>query len=229
MSNKLVAIERDAVLLHFIFMIACVVVLALPGSMTVGVRMFVLVVLYNVITPMVGLRFPKENWFKIWVFAFLTSLFQVLPDWFLSSQLEILIFPDDGFPKIGEVSGYMAGLWTIPLFMLIFIGKRIQTRFSQLTALWVVALASLLIFGISEETMWMIPSWHAVNVSMIGHVAVYLVIPEIILGLSAFLAYESIRDHTYWLTIPTAFLVMLLYTGSLSIFYLLVEKIILTV
>jgi hypothetical protein len=74
--------------------------------------------------------------------------------------------------------------------------------------------------------MWLIPSWSAVNVTLIGHIAVYLLVPEIILGLSAYLAYETIKTHSHWLKIPAAFLIMVLYTGGLSIFYFLVEKII---
>jgi hypothetical protein len=156
------------------------------------------------------------------------SIFQVMPDWFLSAQLGILIFPEDGFVKIGEVSAYMAGLWAIPLFVIIFIGRSVQKRFSLRAALWSVAVSSLVIFAGSEETMWMIPSWQAVNVTTLGHVAVYLLIPEIILGLSAFLGYEAIKGKKHWFKIPAAFLIMLLYIGSLSFFYFLLETLILS-
>jgi len=223
----LTSIERDAIFLHLLFTIACVAVLTLPLDMAVGLKMAVLVVLYNIAVPLVGIRYPKEEWFHIWIFALLISIFQVIPDWFLSAQLGVLVFPDDGFVRIGDVSAYMAGLWAIPLFMIIFIGKRFRDRFSQHAAIYAVVVSSLLIFMMSEETMWMIPSWHAVNVTMIRHIAVYLIIPEIILGLSAFLAYETLQEQSYWLKIPAAFLVMVLYTGGLSVFYFLFEKIIL--
>ncbi len=228
MVKILNSIERDAILLHLIFTVVCVAVLILPLGMVVGLKMLVLVVLYNVATPLVAVRYPKNEWYHIWIFSLLISLFQVIPDWFLSAQLGVLVFPDDGFVKIGDVSAYMAGLWTIPLLMIIFIGKRVQTRFSQPAAIWAVAISSLLIFAGSEETMWMIPSWHAVNVTMIGHIAVYLIIPEIILGLSAFFAYETIQKRSHWLKIPAAFLIMVLYTGSLSVFYFLIEKVVLS-
>jgi len=52
--------------------------------MAVGVKMMILVVLYNVATPLAAIRYPKAEWFQIWVFALLISFFQVIPDWFLS-------------------------------------------------------------------------------------------------------------------------------------------------
>ncbi|BBO74198.1 hypothetical protein DSCW_16150 [Desulfosarcina widdelii] len=225
MMSKLTPIEREALFFHLLYSIICVGLLALPLNLAAGVRLFILVILYNIVMPVIGLRHPKERWFDIWLFSLFTSLFQVLPDWFLSAQLGVLVFPEDGLFKIGVVSGYMAGLWTIPFFMIIFFGKAVRDRYSSAVALWAVAGLSLLIFGASEETMWRIPSWYAVNVTMIGHIAVYLIVPEIILGLSVYLAYEFIRVHKCWLKVPAAFLVMQLYTGSLSIFYFLIEEI----
>ncbi len=225
MFSKLTVMERDAVLLHLAFAVICTVVLVLPIGLAVGVRLFALVLLYNVAVPIVGRRYPVAEWFDIWLFAFIISLFQVLPDWFLSAQLGVLMFPDDGLFKIGDVSGYMAGLWTVPFFMIMFIGTRVKSRVSSPVALWSVAAASLLIFVGSEETMWMIPSWSAVNVTKVGHVALYLIIPEIILGLSVYQVFETIRQRNHWVKIPAAFLVMLLYTGGLSIFYFIFEKV----
>jgi hypothetical protein len=136
MLSKLTPVERDGIILHLVFGIVCVAVLTLPLGLMVGVRMFLLVLFYNVVTPLAGLRHPREEWFHIWLFSFIISLFQIMPDWFLSAQLGVLVFPDDGFVKIGDVSAYMAGLWTIPFFMIIFIGKRIKARFSETAALW---------------------------------------------------------------------------------------------
>jgi hypothetical protein len=45
-------------------------------------------------------------------------MLQIWPDWFLSAQLEILVFPEDGLFKIGTVSGYMLFLWAIPFFII---------------------------------------------------------------------------------------------------------------
>jgi hypothetical protein len=228
MKIKLSPLERDVAVLHLFFTFICVVVLAVPLGFAPGLKMFGLVVFYNLMMPLSGLCYPAEELLHIWFFVIIISIFQVMPDWFLSAQLGILIFPEDGFVKIGEVSAYMAGLWAIPLFVIIFIGRSVQKRFSLRAALWSVVVSSLVIFAGSEETMWMIPSWQAVNVTTLGHVAVYLLIPEIILGLSAFLGYEAIKGKKHWFKIPAAFLIMLLYIGSLSFFYFLLETLILS-
>jgi len=61
---------------------------------------------------------------------------------------------------------------------------------------------------------------------MIGHVAVYILVPEIILGVAAYAAYQAVHKKPLGVKIFSAFFVMLLYLGSASFFYFLVEKII---
>jgi len=80
----------------------------------------------------------------------------------------------------------------------------------------------------SELTMWMLPSWHAVNLkAMAGPLAAYIIIPEIILGLSFYRAWRAVEGKHFGVTALYGFLVMLLYLGSACFFYFLVEKIIL--
>ena len=225
MWKSLIKIERDALVTHLLFSVLCALTLAIPIDIKIGFRILTLVVIYNTAMPVFGLLRGYEEWVKLWLFAFILSLFQVWPDWFLSAELGILGFHEDGLMKIGSVSSYMAGLWTIPLFVIIFIGQRIQERYSRKSAYWAVALSSLAIFGGSEQTMWMIPSWYAQNVTIIGHVAVYIIIPEIILGLTTYGCYEMIKTRSYWLMIPAAFTVMQLYLGSAAFFYFLIERV----
>ena len=161
------------------------------------------------------------------LFAFILSMFQVFPDWFLSAQLDILVFPDDGCFKIGTVSGYMAGLWTIPLFIIVFLGQQIRGRSSEPAACLTAGAAALVLFGGSEATLWLLPSWYAKDVLIIGHVAIYILVPEIILGLAAYGAYQTVCRKPVQVKIFSAFFVMLLYLGSAAFFYFLVERIIL--
>jgi len=218
--------EKDAVIIHFVFTILCGVVLLAFHTIDIGIRLLVLVIAYNIMMPALGIFRKNSNWINLWFFAFILSLFQVFPDWFLSAQLNILVFPADGCFKIGTVSGYMAGLWTIPLFIIIFIGERVEAGFSKTAAYAAVAAASLIIFGGSEETLWLLPSWYAQNVTMIDHIAIYILIPEIILGTSAFACFQFIKNKPHWVKIPASFLVMQLYLGSAAFFYFLLEKII---
>jgi hypothetical protein len=218
--------EKDAIILHSLFTLLCGIVILAFSNIAIGQRLLFLVIFYNLVMPAWGVFRKDKTWMNLWMFAFILSMFQVFPDWFLSAQLNILVFPEDGCFKFGTVSGYMAGLWTIPLFIIIFIGERVNERSSRLAAYASVAATSIIIFGGSEATLWLLPSWYAQNVYMIGHIAIYILVPEIILGVSAYACFQAIKAKPLWIKIPTAFIVMQLYLGSAAFFYFLVEKII---
>lgn len=215
---------RDLMLIHIIFAVLCVIVLLIPG-LVIGVKLFTLVTAYNIMVPATAYFRSYNEWLPIWFFALVLSIFQIFPDWFLATQLETIVFPDDGFFMIGPVSGYMAGLWAIPLFVILFVGLEVGKRKPHQVTYAVVAILTLAIFGLAEETMWMLPSWSAQNVTMIGHVAVYIVIPEILLGISTLISYQLVRERPVWLWIIGAFTVMILYIGNISFFYLIIERI----
>ena len=219
-------VERDALLVHFIFIIACFIIIVLPIDIGIGAKLFILVILYSLLIVIIGLLRDYKEWIHIWIFVFLISVFQIFPDWILSAELNVLVFPEDGLFKIGTVSGYMVGLWVIPLFMIIFVAKQLQERFSKKIAYTSVILLSLAIFGISEQSMWMLQSWYAQNVVMIGHVALYIIVPEIILGLSTYYCYEWVKEKSHWYKAPLAFLVMILYLGNAIFYYFLIERVV---
>jgi len=125
MKELLTEMERDFVIVHLIFSIICGIVLSIPG-MPIGIKLFILVIVYNIIIPLVGLWRKYTDWLNIWLFAFILSMLQIWPDWFLSAQLEVLVFPEDGLFKIGTVSGYMLFLWAIPFFIILFIGHSVN-------------------------------------------------------------------------------------------------------
>ena len=218
---------RDFIIVHLIFIGLCVAVLIIPIPIAMGIKLFILVVSYNLLIPLVGLFRKNNEWVKLWVFVFLISLFQIWPDWFLSAQLNVLVFPEDGLFKIGTVSGYMAGLWAIPLFLLCFIGLKLHENYSHLKTLTVVGLISFSIFVFSEQSMWMLQSWYPQNVTLfLEHLAIYIIIPEVILGLSTFYYFQKTKNQHYMMLIVVAFGIMLLYLGSASFFYFLFEKVI---
>ncbi len=216
--------EKDFLIVHTLFAALCALVLLLPLGQPVGIRMLALVVIYNLMLPLWGLFRNDREWISLWLFALIVSVFQVFPDWFLSKHLQVLVFAEDGLFRFGTVSGYMAGLWTIPIFVIVFVGERFYIRYSEKAAYAAAAISAFILFAGSEQFSWMLPSWYAKNVAMIGHVAVYIVIPEIILGLSAYFAYQQISGRSHWFKFPAAFLVMQLYLGSAVFFYLLIER-----
>ena len=213
--------EKDAVIIHGIFSFLCAIVLFAPLNQEIGIRMLALVIIYDLIMPLWGLIRKDNNLINLWLFALILSLLQVFPDWFLSQQLNVLVFPEDGCFNIGSVSGYMAGLWAIPIFIIVFIGERVYIRYSNKSAYAAVALSSFVLFAGSEQLLWMLPAWHAQNVHMIGHVATYIVMPEIILGLAAYFAYQQTTKLSHLYKFPAAFFVMQLYLGSAVFFYFL--------
>jgi hypothetical protein len=225
MNFKLSTTEKDALIIHGLFALLCFIILILPVKIGAGVKLFILVVVYNIVMAGYGLLKKDKEWFDIWLFCFILSIFQVFPDWIIADILKAIVFPEDGLFKIGSVSGYMAGLWSIPMFLILFICEKINARISRPAAYLTAGIIAFLIFFMSEQTVWLIPSWYAVKVKMIGFSAVYILIPEIILGLGTYRCYEEIRGRSHRLKVPAAFLVMLLYTGSVVFFYFLFERI----
>ncbi len=218
---------KDFIIIHLIFIGLCFAVLLIQFPIAIGIKLFLLVVCYNLLILLGGLFWKYNEWVKLWIFVFLISIFQIWPDWFLSAQLNILVFPEDGFFKIGTVSGYMAGLWAIPLFLLCYIGLKVKENYSPVKTFVVVGLLSFGIFVVAEQTMWMLQSWYPQNVTLfLDHLAIYIIIPEVILGLSTFYYFEKIKTQHYLMLIIAAFGIMLLYLGSASFFYFLFEKII---
>ncbi len=224
---------KDLIIVHIIFAILCVVVLTIPVllslTLAIGYQLLLLVAIYNVMIPLVGYKRGHKEWMDIWTFVFPLSLLMILPDWFLSAQLGSLVFPIDGSPMIGDIPIYMAGLWGIPLFIIVYVGMRLKESQSALITLLGVCLVTLIIFMAAEEYLWMIGSWYAYPglKAMLSHVAVYIIIPEIALGASAFIAYDMVKEthivrKTLW-----AYIVMIMYIGNAAFFYFIVEGILL--
>lgn len=167
-------------------------------------------------------RRELRHWRPALHFSVLMSLVMVIPDWILSDVLGVLVFPDDGFPKIGAVSGYMAGMWAIPLFLVIRLGERAAER-SMTRGVVVSALTALVLFVGSEAVLWRVPIWYAQNVTMVGHVAVYVIVPEMVLGISTWLAFRTVRDGPLVARWVAPVLVMQLYAGGVVLFWFLID------
>lgn len=220
---------RDFLLIHVIFAVLAAVTSLVPiPTATISGKMLVLVIVYNGLIVVEFYNKGYEDWKSIWVFVFILSLLMVFPDWYLAETLGALVFPNDGFPMIGgAIPIYMAGLWTIPFFIIVFIGKEVQSRKSLKLAYGIVSVSSILIFVLAELTLVNLPSWSATVSGMTGNLAWYIVIPELFLGLSTFICYNIMKDKKIWLTITGAFIVMVLYIGFASFFYFLIETLLL--
>jgi hypothetical protein len=229
MKEKIKKSGNLFLLFHLIFILITIIALLVPSFLLkIGIKLFILVLIYNLSAWLIGVLNQDSLWTRIWLFSFLISIFQVFPDWFLSAELNVLVFPEDGLFKIGPVSGYMVGLWTIPLFIIIYTGVKCKETLTDKKAVFIVLLLSLLIFGTSEATIWVIGSWYPQNVTtLFNHIALYIIPPELILGFCSYYIFLQIQNKKLLYYLPLSFAIMLIYLGSCSFFYFLIEKIVL--
>lgn len=216
--------DRHALALHLTFAALAGITLAVPFGASVGLRLCVLVLLYNLALPIAAWRLKHQDWLNLWLFLAPLSIMQVLPDWFLASVLRVLRFPDTGAPMVGPVPVYMAGLWAIPLFVILLVSRRLGSVGGKRVKILTATVASAVLFLGSEATLWRIPIWHAVNVTTVGHIALYLILPEIGLGIHTLLAFEATRTRSIWMRLTHAWLIMAAYTGNACLAYLAVER-----
>lgn len=220
------------VLIAFSALSLCILLIPLP----VGWQFLICVIAFAAL--MGGFSYyQRHQWpelWQIWYFSTLVSVFQVLPDWFLSAVLGSLVFPEDGLFKFGTVSAYMAGLWAIPFFLILFAVRWSRMGLSSdrwleqqpdISRVLLAASVTLLIFATSEATLWVLGSWYARDVMMIGHVALYVLIPEFVLGAHLYIAFILSRRLSLWKQTLIAAHVSLLYTGALALSYLFLEKV----
>ncbi len=216
--------ERDFILVHLGFGVLVALALIFPLGLELGPRIFALLVIYNVALPLLGRRLDHRRWTDIWTFTFPISLLQIFPDWFLSQVLGVLVFPDTGFPFIGTVPAFMALMWVIPFNLIVFTAWRLRKRLTPASVYVVVLLLTVVIFGTSEATLWMLPIWYATeDVWVILHIAVYVMCAELVLGAALWTAYRLVEPYGGLRKIVSAFAVMFIYTGALAFFYLLIE------
>ena len=217
--------ERDLVLLHLAFAAVAVVALALPGPVARGWRLWGLLVGYDLATLAVVWWRGHRRWLRIWWFAAVTSVFQVVPDAVLAAGLGTLRFPPDGAPDIGPVTASMALMWTVPL-VLIATAADAAARRRGSTAGWVVAVgAAAVVFVSAEALLPPLGIWEPVGVTTIGGwLAPYVLPPELLLGAATWWGVQVTRDRHPLLALPVGALVSILYTGALATSWLLLER-----
>ena len=67
-----------------------------------------------------------------------------------------------------------------------------QERGNQWVGDVTAVVLALIIFGGAEATLWRLGAWVALDVVMVGHVALYVVPPEMLLGWTTFYAYRRV-------------------------------------
>ncbi len=219
---QLLNLKNPVIKLHLIFTPLAHIFFLLPISL--GKSIFFSVILYHILFYIFINYYKLSEWKWIYFYLAPLSFFLVFPDLFLSNFLGVLVFPNSGFFHWISVSDYMAGMWVIPLFLTLQIGKEIMTKFGETMGLLSAGLFAVILFSLSEEFCALIPIWYAQKVGMFSHVAIYVIIPEGILGYSVLWVYEKVKGNIT-MSLVGAFLTSMIYTGSLVFFYYFLEKV----
>jgi hypothetical protein len=219
------ALERDQLVFHGAFAGLALVALLVPAGPTIGWRIALLVGLYHAATVAVAWQRGHRRWLRLWWFAAILSVFMVLPDAVLVEGLGTLVFPDDGFPNLGPVTGHMAGLWAIPAVVIVATADAVGHRRGE-RASWVAAvLTAAAVFVFAESTLTsLLAVWEPVDVATIGDLALYILPAELFLGLAVLAGARWTRSGNLVRALPVAALVALAYTGAAAVSWLLVER-----
>ena len=213
--------ERDLLVFHAVYLVVALPVLVVgPGSP--GWRMALLVGAYWLALPVLAWVRDDALLRRLWAFGASLSVWQVLPDWFLV-EFGTLAFPRDGFPDIGPVTGYMAGLWLIPTVLVVTAGMAAEDRAGRTRGAIVAGLVGAVVYVVAEATFHLIPAWRAINVTTIGAVALYIVPAEVFLSVASYDVFLTVRQRPAWTVVPATLLLTILYLGAAVLSFLVVE------
>jgi hypothetical protein len=223
-APSLEPLERDQLLFHAGYLVVVAAGLLAPAGPVLGWRVALLVGLYHAATVAFAWQRGHRRWLRLWWFGTVLSVFMLLPDAVLVEGLGTLVFPDDGFPDLGPVTGSMAGMWTIATVVVVAsadaVGRRAGERMSWLTAVGVAAI----VFAGAEAVLTQLPVWEAVGVTTVGGVALYILPAELFLGVAMLAGARWTRTGPLLRVIPVAAVIALAYTGAAAVSWLLIER-----
>lgn len=199
---------------HLVFAAVAVAVLLQPLG-PFGLRVLLLVLGYNAAVVVVALRSGDAMVLRWWCVLAPMSVLMVLPDWFLSAELGVLVFPDTGAPYIGTVPLFMAGMWVVALLPVMLVGHRVERAAGLLVALVVVVITGLVLFTAAEWLAPTLPLWHPQQVPEVAGVAPYVLLPEAGLTLATYLLVRDSQTRNGWATAAGTVAVPFLYLGML--------------
>ncbi len=208
---------REALLFHGLFFAVATPVLLLTTGNAYGQAQLWLAIAYNLTLPAWALMRGHTEWLWLWLFLLPLSAAQVVPDWVLVDVTGTLTFPDHGLPRIGgAVPIVFMGLWIMLLFPILLIAQ--SSRRPYLSAL----VLGLLLFSLCEWLSRPLQLWQGQNVWLVDGLAVYTLIPEVLLCLATLVAYRHLRSAPLASRVAGALAVSVFYAGALVISLLLI-------
>lgn len=211
---------REALIFHVVFFIAASVTLWWIPPATLGCALLWLTIAYHIGLLGWALLRAQTEWLTLWLFLLPLSVAQLLPDWALVAITKTLVFPDHGIARLGgAVPLYLAGMWTMLLFPIVLVAQ--STRHPFLIA----ALLGFVLFAIAEWAARPLQLWYAQNVAMVGGVALYVLVAEVLLVLATLRAYRQHRRDGIAARFFAALGVSVFYAGALFLSLLLIDPV----
>lgn len=205
---------RDALLMHLAFFAVAVPAVLLVPAKSMGRAVLIAAALYNIVLPAVANWRGHRQWYLLWIFLLPLSLTLPMADWMLVKRMDVLAFPNHGVPKFANVVPvYFAGLWIMLLWPVCLYASAVKRPWSYAAA----GALSLLLFGSWEWAAQFLTLWRAENVRMVAGVALYTLIPETLLGVTALWMWRTTTMSPRWQKIAGAVAVMVFYAGALSL------------
>ncbi len=208
---------REALLFHGLYFAVAAPVLFVTADAGYGLAQLWLTLGYSVALLAWALMRGHTEWLWLWLFLLPLSAAQIVPDWVLVEVTQTLVFPDHGLPRIGgAVPVVFMGMWVMLLFPILLIAQSTRRPYA------VSAILSLALFTFCEWAARPLQLWQGQNAKLVEGVAVYTLIPEVLLCLAALYAYRHLRSAPLPLRVTGAVAVSVFYAGALVISLLLV-------
>lgn len=192
-------------------------VVSLPDALLAGV------VAFNLSIPVFAHERDEPEAIRVWAFLLPLSASMVVPDWFLGTVLDTLVFPAS--TATAPVPSYMAGLWTVALFAPVWTGREVAAERGPVVGGIVATLFGGVVFAGGELVLTSVPIWRAVDVGTVGGLAFYILPAEILLSFGAWYGYEVTRRAGLPHRLGVAAFLMFAYLGAACTSYLVVERI----
>lgn len=206
------------IVFHVAFAAIAVVGLLAPFG-PLGQRVLVLVLAYSIGIVVMALRTRDPVLMTFWLVLAPMSLLMVLPDWFLSAELGILVFPDTGAPYIDTMPIFMAFMWTVALLPVMLIGWAVERSRGLAAALVTVVVGGLVMFTLAEYAAPLIPLWYPSDVTQVAGVAPYVLLPEVGLTIATYVLVRDAAHRSQWATAGGIVAVPFMYLGMLCTAY----------
>jgi hypothetical protein len=219
---------QHALLFHGLFFAITLPIASALRGFELGVALSLFALAYNFALPAYGkwrfstaknlglssdrLSGQNSDWVGLWQFLLPLSLSLPCADWMLVKQLGTLYFPDHGIPRIGgAVPVYFSGMWIMLLWPTTWLA--LQTRMPYVT-MAVLSMTGFLVWEWVAPTMAL---WEPKNAIIWQGIAVYVLIPELLLGLATLFMWQILRNQTRLAQIAGGLGLTVFYAGALAL------------